>query len=122
MLALFGVMLHAYALTAHHGRAMAMAFAAADANPGAVVICRADGSVATIAFDDLLAGGAGKSSKAQHCPLCCGATPAFAVAAPAPIVLAYAPRTVDKPLIIDSAALPIARAARPPATGPPARV
>ncbi|MFN0218104.1 MAG: DUF2946 family protein [Hyphomicrobium sp.] len=122
LLALLGVMLHAAALTGHHTRSMSMAIAQAAATPGSIVICRADGGTETITIEQMLKGGSGKSSKSTTCPLCCGAAPAFAVTAPAPVLLAVIARTVDAPLIVEHAALPVARAVRPPATGPPALV
>jgi hypothetical protein len=122
LLALFGVMLHAHALAGHQGRAMAMAFAQATAPAGHVVICRADGTTETVSFEALFNGERGKQSKAAHCPVCSGAAPPFAIEAPALAVVVHLPRAIETPLLIEQAALPVARAARPPATGPPTLV
>lgn len=122
LIALCGVMLHAHALAGHQGRAMAMAFAQATAPPGYVVICRADGTTETISFDALLNGERGKQTKAAHCPVCSGAVPPVAIDAPTLAVVVHLPRTIATPSLIEQAALPVARAARPPATGPPTLV
>ena len=122
LLALLGVMLHAYAIVSLHGRMTSMAMAEAAAAPGSIVICRADGSTETISFDAILKGEKGQKSKPAKCPLCAGAVPGFAVAEPAPALVVQVAYVRSEPLWLEPAPLPVARAARPPATGPPAIV
>ncbi len=121
IIALVGVMLHAHAFAGHNARAYAMALAQTEAPAGFIVVCRADGAVETVPLSKLFGGGSHKPAKGAGCPLCCAATPAFAISAPAAFAFMVLP-SGEAPPISEAAALPVARASKPPATGPPALV
>ncbi len=121
IVALVGVMLHAYAFVGHRAQAYSMAFAQADAPAGSIVICRADGAVETVPLSKVFNGGSHKPAKSAGCPLCCAAAPAFAMIAPAAFAFMVL-GSGEAPPISEPTALPVARASKPPATGPPALV
>jgi Protein of unknown function (DUF2946) len=122
LVALFAVLVHAYATLTHHGMMISMAAADTSGGLGVGVMCRADGSKDIVDFDDLMKGGTGKPTKAMTCPICSGAVPSAAMSAPALTAGAAPPIASTVSFAIETAALPVARAPKPPSTGPPTHV
>jgi hypothetical protein len=118
LLALLGVLLHAYALVGHNGAMLrASLLQAAQASSELGVICHAF-SGSQDATDH--SGGSQHDKATASCPLCAGAVSAHALEPPAQFIAAFIAKPIDVAPQREAGLRAPQRFARPPSTGPPA--